>query len=402
VAGWLFCADVDGISVATGVRERGTGLRKEIGEYGQTGYAMSRLVDRIYECAFVPELWPEILAKLAHLGGAMSGWLCISNGNVLRWAASSEEARADLQPLMESGWIPRSERFNRQLRAKQTGFIPDRTLYNSLEEMRNDPAYRDILYPRGMGWASGTAIALPTGDNMVIALERAYDQGSASSAVLATLNEVHSHLARASFVAARMQLERARAATQVLALLGIPALVFSDSGKTLAANQLIETLSGFILWRAQDRIALRDARADALLRDAIATADRDDTPSVRSFPVRNAGSAMIAHVVPIRGAARDIFSRCAAMLMLTPVTRPEAPPVELIRSLFDLTPTEARVARGLAAGQTVKGIAAESGTSTNTVRSHVKVVLTKTGYSRQSDMVALLNGLRPPGFANDA
>jgi DNA-binding NarL/FixJ family response regulator len=130
--------------------------------------------------------------------------------------------------------------------------------------------------------------------------------------------------------------------------------------------------------------------------------DQDDTPSVRSFPVRNADSAMIARIVPIRGAARDIFSRCAAMLMLTPVTRPEAPPVDLIRSLFDLTPAEARVAHGLAAGQTVKGIASESGTSENTVRSHVKVVLTKTGYSRQSDVVALLNGLRPPGSTNDA
>src|SRR5579871_894999 len=363
---------------------------------------MSRLVDRIYECAFVPDLWPEILAELVQLGGALSGWLCISNGNVVRWTASSEQARSDLRPLMESGWIPRSERFNRLLRAKQTGFIPDDTLYSSPEEMRNDPAYRDMLYPRGMGWSSATAIALPTGDDMVISLERAYDQGSASPAVLETLNAVHSHLARASLVSARMQLERARAASQALALLGIPALVFADNGKVLAANELIEALSGFILWRANDRITLRDARADALLRDAIATADQDDTPSVRSFPVRIAGSAMIAHVVPIRGSARDILFRCAAMLMLTPVTRPEAPSVELIRSLFDLTPAEARVARGLAAGQTVNVMAADSGTSTNTVRTHVNAVLTKTGFSRQSDVVALLNGLRPPGFTGDA
>ena len=363
---------------------------------------MSRLVDRIYESAFVPDLWPEILVKLAQLGGAMSGWLCISSGNVVRWTASSQEARADLRPLMESGQFTRLERLKRLLRAKQTGFVPDHTLYSSLEEMRNDPAYRDLLYPRGMGWASGLAILLPTGDDMVIGLERAYDQGPATRAVIDSLNTVHPHLARASFVAARMQLERARAASQALALLGIPAFVFSDTGKILAANQLVEALSDFVLWRAEDRIVLRDAQADALLRDAIATVDQDDTPSVRSFPVRNADSAMIAHIVPIRGAARDIFSRCAAMLMLTPVTRPEAPPVDLIRSLFDLTPAEARVAHGLAAGQTVKGIASESGTSENTVRSHVKVVLTKTGYSRQSDVVALLNGLRPPGSTNDA
>ena len=110
---------------------------------------------------------------------------------------------------------------------------------------------------------------------------------------------------------------------------------------------------------------------------------------------------MVAHVVPIRGAARDTFFRCAAMLILSPVTRPDAPSVDLIRSLFDLTPTEAHVARGLAAGQTVKDIAADSGTSTNTVRTHMRAVLAKTGSSRQSDVVALLNGLRPPASAND-
>jgi DNA-binding CsgD family transcriptional regulator len=362
---------------------------------------MSRLVDRIYECAFVPDLWPEILAELVQLGGAVSGWLCISNGNVIRWSASSEEARNDLKPLMESGWIPRSERFNRLLRAQQTGFIPDSILYTP-KEMGDDPAYRDILHPRGLGWASATAIALPTGDDMVIALERAYDHGSASPAVLETLNEMHSHLARAAFVAARMQLEQARVASQTLALLGIPALVLAKNGKILAANQLVETLNDFIGWRAQDQVLLKDARADALLRDAIATVNQDDTPSVRSFPVRHGGSVMIAHVVPIRGSARDVFSRCAAMLMLTPMTRPAAPSVELIRSLFDLTPAEARVARGLAAGRTVKVMAAEGGTSTNTIRTHVNAVLTKTGFGRQSDVVALLNGLKPPGSAGDA
>ena len=36
-----------------------------------------------------------------------------------------------------------------------------------------------------------------------------------------------------------------------------------------------------------------------------------------------------------------------AMLVITPVTTRRAPPVELLRSLFDLTPSEARVARSM-------------------------------------------------------
>jgi len=363
---------------------------------------MSRLIDRIYESAFVPDLWPEILVGLTQLSGALAGWLCISNEKVVRWTASSQEARADLRPLIESGVFTKLDRLKRLLRAKQTGFVPDHTLYSSVEEMQNDPAYRDLLYPRGMGWAAGLAIVLPTGDDMAIALERSYDQGPVPPAVIETLNAVHPHLARASFVAARMQMERARAASQALALLGIPALVFADNGKVLGANQLIEALTDFVLWRANDRIMLKDPHANVLLHDAIETVDLDYTPNVRSFPVRHSGVAMVAHVVPIRGSARDILFRCAGMLMLTPVTRPAAPPLELIRSLFDLTPAEASVARGLANGQTVKDIALEGGTSENTVRTHVKVVLTKVGYSRQADVVALLNGLHPPGSVKDS
>jgi DNA-binding NarL/FixJ family response regulator len=81
---------------------------------------------------------------------------------------------------------------------------------------------------------------------------------------------------------------------------------------------------------------------------------------------------------------------------MTPVTLPQVPPVELVRSLFDLTPAEARVARGLASGKTVEDIAADSGVSENTVRSHVRGVLQKTGRSRQAEVVALLTGMYAP------
>jgi DNA-binding CsgD family transcriptional regulator len=57
------------------------------------------------------------------------------------------------------------------------------------------------------------------------------------------------------------------------------------------------------------------------------------------------------------------------------VTTPRAPPVELIQSLFDLTPAEARIARSLVSGKTVEEIALERSISVNTVRTHVRGVL---------------------------
>ncbi|HMF06851.1 MAG TPA: LuxR C-terminal-related transcriptional regulator, partial [Methylocella sp.] len=118
---------------------------------------------------------------------------------------------------------------------------------------------------------------------------------------------------------------------------------------------------------------------------------------VRSFPVRDAASEamMVAHLIPIRLSARDIFVRRAAALVLTPVSLPQAPPVELVQSLFDLTPAEARVARYLASGKTVEDIASDGGTSPNTIRTHVRGVLEKTGCNRQADIIALLTAISP-------
>lgn len=68
-----------------------------------------------------------------------------------------------------------------------------------------------------------------------------------------------------------------------------------------------------------------------------------------------------------------------------------------MQSLFDLTPAEARVARSLASGKTVEDIASDGGVSLNTVRTHVRGVLAKTGCDRQAEVVALLTGIaRPP------
>jgi DNA-binding CsgD family transcriptional regulator len=161
---------------------------------------------------------------------------------------------------------------------------------------------------------------------------------------------------------------------------------------------LIESMTDHVVWRAFGRVSLKDQAADRLLRDAIAMIDSESARGVRSFPARDpeAQTAMVAHVIPIRLSGRDIFLRCAAVLAMTPVAAPKAPPVELVQSLFDLTPTEARVARSLASGKTVEDIASDGGVSLNTVRTHVRGVLEKTGCNRQAELIALLTGLRQP------
>jgi DNA-binding CsgD family transcriptional regulator len=362
------------------------------------------LVDRIYECSLVPELWPSVLDDLGRIADATGGSMFIAKSDVQFWTASPRN-RDRAERMANEGWIWRGQLRARAIAARHAGFLTDRDLFTA-DEFDQEPLFRDLWRPQGIVWLVGTVLPIPTGENVNFLLTRRTERGPVERTVVQKLDELRPHLARSAMLSARLQLERARIASETLAALGLPALILNEQGKVLAANSLVEALTGYVHWRAQDRISLKDRSANQLLCDAITTINVEGS-SVRSFPVRDLGAEamMVAHVIPIRLSARDFFFGCAAAFVLTPVTMPQAPPVELVQSLYDLTPAEARVARSLASGKTVENIACDGGTSSSTVRTHIRGVLEKTGCNRQADVVALLTAisstrlLHPPNAA---
>ena len=354
----------------------------------------AQFIDRIYESAFVPELWPDVLAHLADIAAARSGWMATSRDGKHHFSGSNEIVRAAAAPIIESGLAFRTDRFARLSAACHPGFLREIDIYTDAE-LEADPFYQKYLIPRGLGCAAATTMLLPSQDNLLITLEREGARGPVESSAIEKLDALRPHVARSAFMAARLHLERARAASATLAALGLPALVLDGKGKVLVTNQLMEASSGILQWRAHDAVGLTDRTAERLLHDALATIDLSGDGCVRSFPVRSAGATLVAHVIPVRLSARDIFARSIAVLALTPLGLPQAPPIELVQSLFDLTPAEARVARDLASGMAVEAIAADAGVSSNTIRTHVRGIFEKTGCTRQAEVVALFTGISP-------
>jgi DNA-binding CsgD family transcriptional regulator len=352
------------------------------------------LVDRIYECSFAPECWPGVLKELAQIAEARGGMFFTVNVQGIPYWTASTGVYEDCASYVSDQWYQHDQKRARIVRTSHAGFLTELDLF-SAEELKNDPTYRDFLRPRSLGWQATMGVPLPTRDWIVFTLGRDNSRGPVESPFIRRLDELRPHLARSALMSARLQLERARVASETLALIGLPALVFDEQGKVLAANHLIEAQGAHIHWRAQDRVALRDSKANSLFRHVIETLDATGATPTRSFAVRGVedAAAMVAHVIPVRRTARDIFAHCAGVLVMTPVTLPQAPPVELVQSLFDLTPAEARVARRLVSGESVEDIASTGNVSPNTVRTHVRGVLEKTGCRRQAEVVALLGGI---------
>ena len=108
-------------------------------------------------------------------------------------------------------------------------------------------------------------MTLPTGDSFTIALEREFTRRPVERDALDRLDAIRPDIARAATMSVRLQLEPARATTQVLDALGLVALVFDNGGTVIAANPLIEAMTGEIRWLARDRLSLSDRSADHLL-----------------------------------------------------------------------------------------------------------------------------------------
>ncbi len=351
------------------------------------------LIDRIYECSFAPELWAGVMDELGDLAGALGGQLFTVRGKTVNWAGS--DALHDIfHDYANDGWLTKCNRGFCLMSESNPKFFREFDFWTE-DELEDVPIYRDFFRPRGWGWSASTGLRMPTGDNMILTIERALERGPVEKEFVESLNLLRPHLARSAFVASRLGLQNAKGASETLTALGVPALLLDEGGAVVEANPYVDAVSSCLTWRAHNKIALADKVANEQLFTALASLDARSESASQSFALRDVDNKaeMVAHLLPIRRTANDIFARCYALLVLTPLASRFAPSPDLLRSLFDLTASEARVARGLVKGETLEDIAAIGQVAISTVRSQFSKVLEKTGCARQAEVVALLNNV---------
>ena len=351
------------------------------------------LLDRIYEAAAIPEYWPEVLEKLAAIAGAQAGALVAYRGREPIGHTSSRLYREGYDDYFSNGIAIENPRPLRHFERQYPGFLSDLEV-QSREELERDEIYNRFLHPHGLQWTAGTLILSPSGDLLVVDVARAIGEAPFDRAALEAIDRYRPHLARASLMASRLGLRAASGMTDAMQLLGLPALALSGSGKVVAMNPLAEALDERVTTAGLDRVMLGHSSADMLLTEALQDARAGTVRSI-PLPAAEGQPALIVHLLPITGAARDIFAAAKSLMLVTDVTAPEAPTQELLAGLFDLTPAEARVARALASGLPLDQVAAEFGLSVQTIRNQLAAVFHKTGTSRQVELLRLIAGSAP-------
>ena len=347
----------------------------------------------IYEAAAIPSQWPVVLGRLAALVSAFgSGIVSLDNSQTMRFI-TTDNYRASYERVLDRLKSYDNVRPQRMVARGYFGFMTDLDLCTP-EELEADPLYIEGLYPYGLGWTMGAPIPSPSADLAFFDFARKKADGPFGEAEKQTLDAYRPHLARAALMATRLELQRAQATVNTLAVLGLPGAVVNRGGRVVAANALFDTLAPRVAIGAFDALVLSDTAQNALLHKGL-MAERLD--QVGSIPIAAAdlAPALVVHLVPVQRSAQDVFIGASHIVLVTPVTAPAAPLTNLLAGLFDLTPAEAAVARGIASGDSIPQFAKRNGVSPETVRTQLRAVFEKTGTRRQVDLVRLLASAAP-------
>jgi DNA-binding CsgD family transcriptional regulator len=352
------------------------------------------IVDRIYEASVIPDLWIKVLDELAVIAGCDGGILLSVDSQQFVRALASECLGPMLDAFVNEGWMRQNIRASRFMSMNYSGFVVDDDIVTP-EEAQTDPFYVEVLRRYGGGMGTGTLIPVPSGDLIIFNIERSYKKGPVDRGVLPALDSLRPHLARSALLAVRLGLERARAMSETLDKLALPGAVLAADGRVLAINSLLEGMHTQFVSAAGGRITISCRPAQERLQAAIkkSASDGADLQSYSiAIPATDDSTACVAHLLPVRRQARDIFNGACNLLVVTSLTNPTAPPADVLNGLFDLSPAEARVARGLVEGNSLEDIARATNLSRETIRTQLKFVLAKTGTRRQAELVGLLTG----------
>ena len=272
--------------------------------------------------------------------------------------------------------------------------LPDR-------ELENTEFYNDFFRPNDMYYSTGINVPLRNSPTAYISCMRAKSKQPFVEEQGRVYETLLPHLQRALSLhqqMTRMQshIEGFEAALDAFnqAVLGL-----NCEGKVVLVNREAEALlrTGDGVQVSNGVLSTRDAAQNARLQATISEA------VTSQFAISSASASVLirrrSHAVPLqltvvphRSSLPGRSALAALIFAVDPARRP-ASKAALLRTLYALTPTEARIADLLAEGLTVREVADRLNATLETTRFHTKRILGKTGARRQAELMKLMVAL---------
>jgi DNA-binding CsgD family transcriptional regulator len=348
------------------------------------------LIDRIYASAVRPEVWRDVIRGVSELfGGApVLGETYLPRASEYPFESVGLQEEYVLRYVADTTsllpWATRLEsQFADRFRPMSDG-LPG-------FELAGSEFYEHWMKPQGLAPLSPVLLSVLAESGVLVAslsVFRREGEGAFSEAEMRDADTLVPHFRRAFRM--RMMLDAAHP-LGMLVLDGNRQVLMENASaaRVLALEDGIEIRS--------TGLAVVDARENTKLRELIKAAREcagEQGLSGTSFMQvsRPSGQEPFSVMIsPLLSAPVGALSSEAVVACF--ISDPEAghvPTLEALGQIYGLTPAEAEVAQSLAKGMSLEEIAADRGISLNTVRSHLKHIFSKTGTSRQGELLSLV------------
>lgn len=232
-----------------------------------------------------------------------------------------------------------------------------------------------------------------------MAVDRTSAQRDFNSEERKFFDRLAKHLANS--INLRSEMQNARACSQfyqqTMDQLGVGALFLNCEGQLVDANrtgsELLSQRSGLCLREGKPTIS--EGRSGPQFRSLLRGLLNMDSLAPQGMRVLddngNALLEIIGRRLPDNDGVLDAKAPAAVLLITSCRQEIREPCANLLRDLYGFTACEARLAKLLVQGYTAQEAADQLCVSINTVKTHLKGIFEKTGYNKQSQVVAILN-----------
>jgi DNA-binding CsgD family transcriptional regulator len=364
------------------------------------------LMSSIYECAANPELWPKTLANVRNaVDGEYVAVSRAANGNGTH-AASKHWLKCDGQA--DDSWLDRLNVLSCKMPHGAELFnLPVDVSWTPLSQMsepefQKSDFYHEWVKPQNLRDFVSLNYLKRNPANGFLTIPTSAKRPPVTAKNRQLVERLSPHIRRAlrindltdqcnfANLLCKQVLDKISAAVFVLGHGGHIQFANAAGEKLLSAGDRISTSNGVLkVSKSQGQSVALDNAIDRALNSHRTTGFAGGAVPL----VSDDGNMAAAYVLPL--ASKDVLGSGHCAVFITDRGEQQPMALEMLRSVFDLTVSEARIGMMIAKGQGPAIIAAKLNISVNTVRSHLVRTFSKTGATDQTALCAMLNNLMP-------
>jgi DNA-binding CsgD family transcriptional regulator/PAS domain-containing protein len=366
----------------------------------------SKVVEAIYDCAIDPDRWRATLPMICEFMTSPYGALAIHDYDQDRTARLYDHGYDEEYLRLYAEKYGALNPLPAKMQSLPVGEPATSLMLLDEKKFFASEFYTDFLKPWGLYDSVFCVVLRSDRRTAVLLFNRREKQPRYGEVELQLFHLLEPHVRRAVTISDIMDIKTLEAHTLSATLdnLQTGVIIVAADGRVLHANDAARRMfaAGGPVRSVNGRLSAHESGARGELNRALALSSKNEA-GIGASGIGVAlsgpqGDPAVAHVLPLaRGDLRTrLVPQAMAAVFVSQSSNPLPADMSAIAPAFNLTPAETRLLEHLVHGATLVDTARTLCISQPTAKTHLSHIFSKTGVTRQADLVALVDRLMPP------